>query len=65
MDAGSIMELDHPHTLLSNKKSYFSQMVERTGPRMAANLRKMAETVIVDLLVTFCLLKFQLFCRIT
>lgn len=45
MDAGSLKELDHPHILLSKKQSHLSQMVERTGPGMAASLRKMAQMV--------------------
>lgn len=44
MDAGKLMEMDHPHILL-NKRGYLSEMVERTGPGMAASLRKMAEKV--------------------
>lgn len=45
MDAGKLVEMDHPHVLLNNKKSYLSEMVERTGPGMAASLRQMAEKV--------------------
>lgn len=45
MDAGQLMEMDHPHILLNNKKSYLSEMVERTGPGMATSLRKMANNV--------------------
>lgn len=44
MDAGKLMEMDHPHILLK-KKSYLAEMVERTGPGMAASLRKSAEKV--------------------
>lgn len=44
MDAGKLMEMDHPHLLLK-KKGYLAEMVERTGPGMAASLRKMAEKV--------------------
>lgn len=65
MDAGSLKELDHPHTLLSNRNSYFSKMVERTGPTMATSLRKMAQTVKVHSTATLCFLKFHLCSRIT
>ncbi|XP_072935686.1 ATP-binding cassette sub-family C member 4-like isoform X2 [Epargyreus clarus] len=42
LDAGRLMEFDHPHILLQNKKSYFRKMVAETGPSMAQFLHKMA-----------------------
>ncbi|CAH0406117.1 unnamed protein product [Chilo suppressalis] len=42
LDAGRLMEFDHPHILLQNKKSNFYKMVSETGPSMAALLHKLA-----------------------
>ncbi|CAK1600132.1 unnamed protein product [Parnassius mnemosyne] len=43
LDAGRLMEFDHPHILLQNKKGYFRKMVAETGPAMTAMLHKMAK----------------------
>lgn len=45
MDAGEVVELDHPHILLKNKEGHLSKMVERTGVGMAENLRQIAKEV--------------------
>ncbi|XP_050553313.1 ATP-binding cassette subfamily C member 4 [Spodoptera frugiperda] len=42
LDAGRLMEYDHPHLLLQNKKSHFRKMVSETGPSMASHLHKLA-----------------------
>lgn len=42
MDAGQVVEMDHPHVLLQ-KKGFLSDMVEKTGTGMAESLRKMAK----------------------
>ncbi|KAH9643580.1 hypothetical protein HF086_011361 [Spodoptera exigua] len=46
LDAGRLMEFDHPHVLLQNKKGYFRKMVSETGPSMASHLHKLAAQVI-------------------
>nr|XP_026484669.1 probable multidrug resistance-associated protein lethal(2)03659 [Vanessa tameamea] len=42
LDAGHVMEFDHPHILLQNKKGYFRKMVAETGPAMTQVLHKLA-----------------------
>ncbi|KOB70308.1 putative ATP-dependent bile acid permease, partial [Operophtera brumata] len=42
LDAGRLMEYDHPHILLQNKKGYFRRMVGETGTTMARGLHKLA-----------------------
>ncbi|XP_047033956.1 ATP-binding cassette sub-family C member 4-like isoform X2 [Helicoverpa zea] len=42
LDAGRLMEFDHPHILLQNKKGYFRKMVSETGMNMASLLHKQA-----------------------
>ncbi|XP_046974675.1 probable multidrug resistance-associated protein lethal(2)03659 [Vanessa cardui] len=42
LDAGNLMEYDHPHILLQNKKGYFRKMVAETGPAMTQVLHKLA-----------------------
>ncbi|CAH0722850.1 unnamed protein product, partial [Brenthis ino] len=42
LDAGNLVEFDHPHVLLQNKKGYFRKMVSETGPGMAKILHKLA-----------------------
>ncbi|KAJ8733841.1 hypothetical protein PYW07_014392 [Mythimna separata] len=42
LDAGRLMEFDHPHILLQNKKGYFRKMVSETGPTMTSLLHKQA-----------------------
>ncbi|XP_043284648.1 probable multidrug resistance-associated protein lethal(2)03659 [Venturia canescens] len=44
MDAGSVVEFDHPHVLLQNTKSgYLHSMVQETGASMAQALTEVAE----------------------
>ncbi|PSN41133.1 hypothetical protein C0J52_16289 [Blattella germanica] len=43
MDAGTMVEFDHPHILLQNKDGYFYKMVQETGKAMADQLHKIAE----------------------
>ncbi|CAB3245308.1 unnamed protein product [Arctia plantaginis] len=45
LDAGRLMEFDHPHILLQNKKGYFRKMVAETGPTMSNLLQKQAAEV--------------------
>ncbi|XP_066591156.1 probable multidrug resistance-associated protein lethal(2)03659 isoform X2 [Prorops nasuta] len=43
MEAGKLIEFDHPSILLKNK-GHFYRMVEQTGPAMAAALHEMANS---------------------
>ncbi|XP_050545468.1 probable multidrug resistance-associated protein lethal(2)03659 [Daktulosphaira vitifoliae] len=43
MDAGKMVEFDHPHILLQNKSGFLSKMVHQTGPNTAELLQKIAE----------------------
>ncbi|PNF15053.1 Multidrug resistance-associated protein 9 [Cryptotermes secundus] len=43
MEAGTMVEFDHPHLLLQNKKGKFFKMVQETGKAMAEQLHKVAE----------------------
>lgn len=43
MEAGIMVEYDHPHILLQNKEGYFYKMVQETGKAMAEQLHKVAE----------------------
>lgn len=45
MDAGTMVEFDHPHVLLQNKSGYLYSMVQQTGKTMAEVLIKIAENV--------------------
>ncbi|XP_063224182.1 ATP-binding cassette sub-family C member 4-like isoform X2 [Bacillus rossius redtenbacheri] len=42
MDAGIVVEFDHPYVLLQDSESLLSQLVAHTGPSMQAMLRQMA-----------------------
>ncbi|CAG9107278.1 unnamed protein product [Plutella xylostella] len=42
LDAGRLMEYDHPHILLRVRGGYFRKMVAETGPVMTSHLRRMA-----------------------
>ncbi|XP_054723461.1 ATP-binding cassette sub-family C member 4-like isoform X2 [Uloborus diversus] len=44
LDAGEVKEFDEPYTLLQNRNSLFSNMVQMTGPGMAQQLREIART---------------------
>ncbi|XP_015608410.1 probable multidrug resistance-associated protein lethal(2)03659 [Cephus cinctus] len=43
MDAGTMVEFDHPFTLLQNKHSLFYNMVQQVGHAVAETLTKIAE----------------------
>ncbi|XP_051154775.1 ATP-binding cassette sub-family C member 4-like [Leptopilina boulardi] len=43
MDAGHMVEFDHPYLLLQKEEGYLHEMVQHTGPEMALVLTKMAE----------------------
>ncbi|PNF34547.1 hypothetical protein B7P43_G10751 [Cryptotermes secundus] len=43
MDAGSVMECDHPYVLLKNRSSFLSKMVQQTGHTMAETLFVIAQ----------------------
>lgn len=45
MDAGTIVEFNHPYTLLENKNGYLFKMVEQTGPNNAKLLHSIAAEV--------------------
>lgn len=43
MDAGMMVEYDHPHILLKNPTGFLSRLVQETGPSMAEQLRNVAK----------------------
>lgn len=43
MDAGKVIEYDHPHNLLQNANGVFYKMVEETGPGVADLLKFQAQ----------------------
>ncbi|XP_053698234.1 probable multidrug resistance-associated protein lethal(2)03659 [Sabethes cyaneus] len=43
MDAGRVVEFDHPHKLLSNTSGHLRKLVDQTGASMAASLIRIAE----------------------
>lgn len=45
MDAGSVVEFDHPHILLKNIDGFLYSMVEQTGVAASKLLRSLAATV--------------------
>lgn len=45
MDAGTVVEFDHPKNLLKNKEGFFHKMVEQTGQTTAHMLHSLAEEV--------------------
>lgn len=45
MDAGSVVEFDHPHILLKNKNGYLYSMVGQTGLATSNLLHSLAVTV--------------------
>lgn len=45
MDAGRMVEFDHPHNLLKNPEGVLRGMVDQTGRAMAETLSKVAEQV--------------------
>lgn len=58
MDAGSIVEFDHPYNLLKNKNGYFYKMVEKTGQASADLLKSVAAKVLCSSITIFCIKKF-------
>ncbi|XP_073971778.1 probable multidrug resistance-associated protein lethal(2)03659 [Rhodnius prolixus] len=42
MDAGTMVEFDHPHTLLQNSNGFLYKMVQQTGKTTEENLHKVA-----------------------
>ncbi|XP_017778100.1 PREDICTED: multidrug resistance-associated protein 4 [Nicrophorus vespilloides] len=42
MDAGRMIEFEHPHLLLQKPEGHFTKMVEQTGPTMTKTLREVA-----------------------
>jgi len=46
MDAGTMVEFDHPHNLLKDKNGFFYKMVEQTGPTTAELLHSAASEVL-------------------
>ncbi|XP_048505771.1 probable multidrug resistance-associated protein lethal(2)03659 isoform X1 [Athalia rosae] len=45
MDAGTVLEFDHPHILLQNPSSHFFDMVHQNGQSLAKNLKEIADQV--------------------
>ena len=45
MDAGRVVEFDHPYILLKNNKSVFKSMVEHTGRSTSKKLYSVAKKV--------------------
>ncbi|KAB0804852.1 hypothetical protein PPYR_01822 [Photinus pyralis] len=45
IDAGKLVEFDHPHNLLKNKNGYFYKMVDQTGAALGNFLKNVAQTV--------------------
>jgi len=45
MDGGTIVEFNHPYTLLENKNGYLYKMVEQTGQSNAKLLHSIAAEV--------------------
>lgn len=45
MDAGTMVEFDHPYNLLNNKNGFLHKMVEQTGPVTADLLHSVAAEV--------------------
>ncbi|PSN30830.1 hypothetical protein C0J52_17331 [Blattella germanica] len=42
VDAGQVVEMDHPYTLLQNQNGRFYEMVHHTGPTMTETLHQLA-----------------------
>jgi len=51
MDAGTVVEFDHPHNLLKNKDGFLYKMVEQTGIMNSELLHSMASKVLYDYLL--------------
>jgi len=46
IDAGTVVEFDHPYNLLKNKDGFFYKMVAQTGQNNAQSLLSLAYQVI-------------------
>lgn len=55
MDAGKMVEFDHPHNLLKNKDGFLYKMVDQTGKATAELLHSVAAEVIYFIIFHFCL----------
>lgn len=47
IDAGTVVEFDHPHNLLKNKYGFFYKMVAQTGQNNAKSLHSIAHEVFI------------------
>jgi len=45
MNAGTVVEFDHPYILLKNKDGYLHKMIEQTGKNNAQSLHNLADEV--------------------
>lgn len=55
MDAGKMVEFDHPHNLLKNKDGFLYKMVDQTGKATAELLHNVAAEVTYFIIFHFCL----------
>jgi len=60
MDAGIMVEFDHPHNLLKNKNGFLYKMVEQTGPTTAKLLHSAALEVL-DIFYRTLLFEYNFF----
>lgn len=56
MDAGTVVEFDHPYNLLKNKDGFLYKMVEQTGQTTADLLHSIAAEVIKNLVLIYFML---------
>jgi len=47
IDAGTVVEFDHPHNLLKNEHGFFYKMVAQTGQNNAQSLHSIAYEVFI------------------
>ncbi|XP_049887652.1 ATP-binding cassette subfamily C member 4-like isoform X1 [Pectinophora gossypiella] len=48
MDAGRLVEFDHPYNLLKNPESHFTKMVKETSDKMSAQLYQIAKDTYIN-----------------
>lgn len=48
MDAGRLVEFDHPYTLLNKPQGYFTKMVKETSEKMSEQLYQIAKKTFLD-----------------